>query len=41
MRWLLLILVTLQTATCGQQGPLILPENEPGADRAWATRVAH
>ncbi len=28
MRWLLLVLVTLQTATCGQKGPLNLPEPE-------------
>ncbi len=31
MRWLLLALITLQTATCGQKGPLTLPEPEhPG-----------
>lgn len=29
MRWLLLALITLQSATCGQKGPLTLPENEP------------
>lgn len=26
MRWLLLALLTLEAATCGQKGPLILPE---------------
>lgn len=32
MRWLLLaIAVTLQTASCGQKGPLYLPEDEAGA----------
>jgi predicted small lipoprotein YifL len=25
MRWLVLALVTLQSATCGQKGPLTLP----------------
>lgn len=29
MRWLLLALVTLQSATCGQKGPLTLPDPEP------------
>jgi predicted small lipoprotein YifL len=29
MRWLLLALVALQSATCGQKGPLTLPEPEP------------
>jgi predicted small lipoprotein YifL len=26
MRWLVLALVTLQSATCGQKGPLTLPD---------------
>lgn len=29
MRWLLLAIVTLQAATCGQKGPLTLPEQDP------------
>ena len=29
MRWLLLALVVLQSATCGQKGPLTLPDDEP------------
>lgn len=29
MRWLLLALITLQSATCGQKGPLMLPDAEP------------
>lgn len=29
MRWLLLILLTLPCATCGQKGPLTLPESKP------------
>ena len=32
MRWLVLALVILQSATCGQKGPLILPESEPAQD---------
>ncbi len=28
MRWLLLTLITLQAATCGQKGPLTLPDDE-------------
>ena len=32
MRWLLLTLVILQSATCGQKGPLTLPEPEPPRD---------
>lgn len=32
MRWLLLgIVVTLQAASCGQKGPLYLPEDGDGA----------
>ena len=27
MRWLVLALVILQSATCGQKGPLTLPED--------------
>lgn len=27
MRWLWLALITLQVATCGQTGPLTLPED--------------
>jgi predicted small lipoprotein YifL len=30
MRWLLLALLTLQSATCGQKGPLTLPEPGDG-----------
>jgi len=31
MRWLLLaIVVTLQTASCGQKGPLYLPDDTAG-----------
>jgi predicted small lipoprotein YifL len=26
MRWLLLTLIALQAASCGQSGPLVLPE---------------
>lgn len=37
MRWLVLALVILQSATCGQKGPLTLPEGEP--DRS-AARLA-
>ena len=32
MRWILLALISLQVASCGQKGPLYLPE--PGA---WAS----
>ncbi|MDZ7668661.1 MAG: lipopeptide [Gammaproteobacteria bacterium] len=28
MRWLLLTLITLQAATCGQKGPLTVPDDE-------------
>lgn len=31
MRWLLLSLLILQTATCGQTGPLTLPEEQEQA----------
>jgi predicted small lipoprotein YifL len=40
MRWLLLALVILQSATCGQKGPLTLPDAAPesdGAERAAGT----
>lgn len=46
MRWLLLALVTLQVATCGQKGPLTLPEpssvgaRAPGADAGAVSRSA-
>jgi len=40
MRWLLLALVTLQSATCGQKGPLTLPEREPAETRLVAIAVA-
>jgi len=37
MRWLLLgIVVTLQAASCGQQGPLYLPEDGDAARRVPA-----
>jgi len=36
MRWLLLTLITLQAATCGQKGPLTLPDDE----QAMAARAA-
>lgn len=39
MRWLLLALITLQTATCGQKGPLTLPQPERDGGRP-ATRLA-
>lgn len=31
MRWLLLALITLEAATCGQKGPLTLPEPQSAA----------
>jgi predicted small lipoprotein YifL len=35
MRWLLLMLIALQAATCGQKGPLVLPEpSSPAAASA-------
>ena len=34
MRWLLLGLIALQAATCGQKGPLVLPEPEPSSGAA-------
>lgn len=39
MRWLLLALVTLHTATCGQKGPLMLPDDEPSATGAQVVRL--
>jgi len=36
MRWLLLCILTLQTATCGQRGPLTLPENGAAVVQASA-----
>lgn len=39
MRWLLLTLITLQTATCGQKGPLTLPDDEQAA--AAVTPAVH
>ncbi|HEX7037356.1 MAG TPA: lipoprotein [Pseudomonadales bacterium] len=34
MRWLVLALVILQSATCGQKGPLTLPEDGNGGPDA-------
>lgn len=34
MRWLVLALVILQSATCGQKGPLTLPEDGTGGTAA-------
>jgi predicted small lipoprotein YifL len=31
MRWLLLCVLVMQTATCGQKGPLTLPEGAAGS----------
>ncbi len=40
MRWLLLIVITLEVATCGQKGPLTLPEPPPSpADGALSFRA--
>jgi predicted small lipoprotein YifL len=38
MRWVLVFAVVLQVATCGQRGPLTLPEN--GARMAVAEAVS-
>lgn len=40
MRWLLFILLTLPCATCGQKGPLILPEPDPASAQAAMTHSA-
>lgn len=40
MRWLLLTLITLQTATCGQKGPLTLPDDEQAAAAPMAVHAA-
>lgn len=43
MRWLLLIVIALQAATCGQSGPLRLPEEtrlQPLATLPPAPRLA-
>ncbi|MEQ8860625.1 MAG: lipoprotein [Pseudomonadales bacterium] len=39
MRWLAVTLIILQTATCGQKGPLTLPER-PAAVTAVAPASA-
>ncbi len=39
MRWLALVLITLQAATCGQKGPLTLPD-KPQAEAPAAAGVA-
>lgn len=39
MRWTLLILLALQAATCGQKGPLTLPE-PPAATTVATARDA-
>lgn len=36
MRWLVLVVLTLQAATCGQKGPLTLPDRQPDASAATA-----
>lgn len=40
MRWLLLALLTIQAATCGQKGPLRLPEEPSGAPAEPASAAA-
>lgn len=40
MRWLLLTLITLQTATCGQKGPLTLPDEQAAAATPTAVHAA-
>ena len=38
MRWLLLSVLLLQVATCGQKGPLTLPEHGAATVHASAER---
>jgi predicted small lipoprotein YifL len=40
MRWTILLLLTLQAATCGQKGPLTLPEPEAVAAAIPAVAVS-
>jgi predicted small lipoprotein YifL len=40
MRWLFVSLLVLQTATCGQTGPLTLPEEQAPAGRSLALSSA-
>lgn len=40
MRWLLLTLIVLQAANCGQTGPLRLPEQDTMAARIFAPLAA-
>jgi predicted small lipoprotein YifL len=37
MRWLLLTMIALQAASCGQSGPLVLPERALVAASAAAS----
>lgn len=39
MRWLLMTLIILQTATCGQKGPLHLPDGEEKASTQWVEHI--
>jgi predicted small lipoprotein YifL len=38
MRWLLMTVIILQTATCGQKGPLHLPDGENNATSQFVER---
>ena len=40
MRWLLLMTMTLQVATCGQTGPLTLPEEDRGSRWSDSARAS-